>query len=94
MECSVQREPGSVSFGFDCHTGLPCLKTIARSSAEAESLAPFTRATAASNSWKLFVSAASSPCVSSQAFASCAVACVLNAMAATASASFQCMVPP
>src|ERR1700730_4169764 len=29
MECSVHFEPGSVSFGVDCHAGLPLAKMMA-----------------------------------------------------------------
>src|SRR5688572_8630336 len=74
MEWIVHFEPGSVSFGFDCQTGLPCRRTTTRSSAAFGSATPFTRATTASNSWNGFTSAPSSPWAASQALASCAAA--------------------
>src|SRR5882672_10497328 len=78
IECSVQREPGSVSLGLDCQIGLPAFSTAARSSAGV----PLVCATTASNSLKLLVLVASRFCASSHAFVSWAADG--NAVASTA----------
>src|SRR6185312_8866839 len=69
METMVHFEPGSASLGVDCHATLPLAMIAARCSPP-----PLGLAITASNSFSVLVSTASSPSLSSQAWASCACA--------------------